>query len=603
MIQKTQDPNIWDLRPLNIEEENFNPDSYFKAIQEENDSFVKKWKNDNSYLSDPDQLLIALTELEKIDEKYDSGGNAGYYFSLRSSQEQDSPVIKGILNKIQDISIKIDNERQFFLINLSKIPPEMQTHFLNSSVLSKYKHFLEVLFRDARYILSDKEERVLNVTSTSSYGNWVQMTSDLISREERLIPDSSGKATLQPITNIIKLTSDPNKEIRDQAALAYNEILNKYVDVAEAEVNSILQHKRSIDEIRGFTRPDESRILSDDLDVGIVDSLINTVSSRYDISREYYKFKAKLFKTDKLSYHERNLDYGDINKEKYSYSRSVTIVKEVFGKLDSEFLSIYEYYLNNGRFDVFPRKGKTYGAFCSSGHLKQPGYVLLNHTELLTDVTTIAHEMGHAINNELTRKKQNAFYFDTPLSTAEVASTFMEDFVLEHLEHSASDDLKLALMIKRLDEDVSTIMRQVACYRFEQDLHAMCAEEGYVSKDQIGQIFQKNMQDYMGEGVKYDPGSENWWVYWSHIRAFFYVYSYASGLLISKALQQKYKENTQFIAQIKEFLSAGTSDSPYNIFMKMGIDIKDNAFWLKGLSQVENNLSEAKTLAQKMGLV
>jgi len=348
MIQKTQDPNIWDLRPLNIEEENFNPDSYFKAIQEENDSFVKKWKNDNSYLSDPDQLLIALTELEKIDEKYDSGGNAGYYFSLRSSQEQDSPVIKGILNKIQDISIKIDNERQFFLINLSKIPPEMQTHFLNSSVLSKYKHFLEVLFRDARYILSDKEERVLNVTSTSSYGNWVQMTSDLISREERLIPDSSGKATLQPITNIIKLTSDPNKEIRDQAALAYNEILNKYVDVAEAEVNSILQHKRSIDEIRGFTRPDESRILSDDLDVGIVDSLINTVSSRYDISREYYKFKAKLFKTDKLSYHERNLDYGDINKEKYSYSRSVTIVKEVFGKLDSEFLSIYEYYLNNG---------------------------------------------------------------------------------------------------------------------------------------------------------------------------------------------------------------------------------------------------------------
>jgi len=419
------------------------------------------------------------------------------------------------------------------------------------------------------------------------------MTSDLISREERLIPDSSGKATLQPITNIIKLTSDPNKEIRDQAALAYNEILNKYVDVAEAEVNSILQHKRSIDEIRGFTRPDESRILSDDLDVGIVDSLINTVSSRYDISREYYKFKAKLFKTDKLSYHERNLDYGDINKEKYSYSRSVTIVKEVFGKLDSEFLSIYEYYLNNGRFDVFPRKGKTYGAFCSSGHLKQPGYVLLNHTELLTDVTTIAHEMGHAI----------AFYFDTPLSTAEVASTFMEDFVLEHLEHSASDDLKLALMIKRLDEDVSTIMRQVACYRFEQDLHAMCAEEGYVSKDQIGQIFQKNMQDYMGEGVKYDPGSENWWVYWSHIRAFFYVYSYASGLLISKALQQKYKENTQFIAQIKEFLSAGTSDSPYNIFMKMGIDIKDNAFWLKGLSQVENNLSEAKTLAQKMGLV
>lgn len=603
MAQTLDNQNKWDLSLLNIDEKTFDPIVYFQPLQAENAQFVNKWQNDTAYLSDPQKLKEALDDLESIESKYDSGGDAGYYFELRSSQEQDSPVIKGFLNKIHEIAVKIENERQFFLINLSKVPSDTQRVFLSSPVLADHKHFLEMLFRDARFILSDKEERLLNITSNPSYGNWVQMTSDLISREEREIPDETGKVSNQPVTQIIKLTNNPQKEVRDKAASAYNDILNKYVDVAEAEMNSIIQHKRSIDEVRGFTRPDESRILSDDMEIETVDTLLNSVVSRYDISRDFYIFKAKLFGFSKLAYHERNLDYGYINKEKYSYAFSVDLVKTVFKNLDKDFLNVYEDYLNSGRFDVFPRKGKVYGAFCSSGHLKQPGYILLNHTDLLTDITTIAHEMGHAINNELIRKSQSAFYFDTPLSTAEVASTFMEDFVLEELEKTASDELKLAILVKRLDEDVSTIMRQVACYKFEQDLHKAFARQGYVVKDEIAKIFQKNMSDYMGEGVSMDPGSENWWVYWSHIRAFFYVYSYASGLLISRSLQHQYKEDHSFMNHIKEFLSAGTSDSPYNIFMKMGIDIKDQKFWLEGLNQVSENLAKAKNLAVKLGKI
>ncbi|NMB69598.1 M3 family oligoendopeptidase [candidate division WWE3 bacterium] len=603
MAQTLDNQNKWDLSLLNINEKTFDPLVYFQPLQTENTLFVNKWKDDQTYLSDPYKLKEALDELENIESRYDSGGDAGYYFELRSAQEQDSSVIKGFLNQIHEFAVKIENERQFFLINLSKISPDNQNIFLNSPILKKHKHFLETLFRDARFILSDKEEQLLNITSNSSYGNWVQMTSDLISREEREIPDETGKVSNQPVTQIIKLTNSPNKKVRDQAAKAYNDILKKYVDVAEAEMNSIIQHKRSIDKVRGFTRPDESRIISDDMELATVDTLLDSVVSRYDISKDFYKFKAKLFGFSKLAYHERNLDYGRINKEKYTYEYSVNLVKTVFKNLDAEFMDIYECYLNNGRFDVFPRKGKVFGAFCSSGHLEQPGYILLNHTDLLTDVTTIAHEMGHAINNELIRKSQSAFYFDTPLSTAEVASTFMEDFVLEELEKTASDELKLAILIKRLDEDVSTIMRQVACYKFEQDLHNAFAQQGYVVKDEISKLFQKNMADYMGEGVSMDAGSENWWVYWSHIRSFFYVYSYASGLLISRSLQHKYKEDHSFMNHIKEFLSAGTSDSPYNIFMKMGIDIKDGKFWFDGLNQVSENLSKAKNLATKLGKI
>ena len=105
----------------------------------------------------------------------------------------------------------------------------------------------------------------------------------------------------------------------------------------------------------------------------------------------------------------------------------------------------------------------------------------------------------------------------------------------------------------------------------------------------------------MGSSVEQSPGSENWWVYWGHIRSFFYVYSYASGLLISKSLQKSVKDDPRFIGKVKDFLSAGLSDSPANIFYNLGVDITDKGFWQKGLGEVETLLRETTALAEKLG--
>ena len=107
----------------------------------------------------------------------------------------------------------------------------------------------------------------------------------------------------------------------------------------------------------------------------------------------------------------------------------------------------------------------------------------------------------------------------------------------------------------------------------------------------------------MGNSVEQSPGSENWWIPWSHIRNFFYNYSYASGLLISKSLQNYTKKNPKFIEQVKEFLSAGLSDSPKDIFKELGINIKDKKFWNKGLGEIENLLQETIKLAKKLNKI
>jgi oligoendopeptidase F len=272
-------------------------------------------------------------------------------------------------------------------------------------------------------------------------------------------------------------------------------------------------------------------------------------------------------------------------------------------KLDPQFADIFAAFIKNGQIDAYPKKGKDSGAFCIHQLMTQPTYILLNHTGKLHDVLTIAHELGHGINNELIRKKQHALDFGTPTSTAEVASTFMEDFVLNEILHAADEELRLAIMMQKLNDDVSSIFRQVACYRFEQELHQAYRREGYLSKEEIGVLFRKHMAAYMGDAVEQSPGSENWWVYWNHIRYFFYVYSYASGLLISKSLQAGVKKDAAFIERVKVFLSAGLSDSPKNIFAKLGIDITDNLFWGSGLDEVERLLNETTRLANNLGKI
>src|SRR3990172_2011652 len=269
----------------------------------------------------------------------------------------------------------------------------------------------------------------------------------------------------------------------------------------------------------------------------------------------------------------------------YPYGKSIRIIYQVFNRLDGKFTDVFTEFIKNSQFDVYPRKGKGSGAFCVHHLISQPTFILLNHTDKLRDVLTLAHELGHGINNELIREKQNALNFGTPTSTAEVASTFMEDFVLQEVLRGSDDEGKLSIMVPKLNDEVSTIFRQVACYTLEQELHHEFREKGYLSKKEIGKIFQKHMSAYMGDAVEQSRGSENWWVYWSHIRYFFYVYSYASGLLISKSLQNAVKENPAFITKVKDFLSAGLSDSPKNIFGNLGIDIADKTFWDKGLDE------------------
>ncbi len=573
-----------------------------KIVENKSRAFINKWKNRTDYLKDPAELKKALDEYEQWKRFYGSEGDEGYYFWLRTSQNQNDPMLRAKFNLIEEFSKRIQNDIQFFALRIAKIPVKLQKKFIYHPDLKKYRHYLERLFAQSAYLLSEPEERIMNLKSPSSYGSWVRMTSSFLAKEERAIIQEDGHRSLRSFSEIASLMNSPKKKVRDSAAKAFNEILSKHADVAEAEMNAVLANKKVDDELRVFSRPDAARHVSDDIDTEVVDTLIGTVAGRFDIPARFYGLKARLLGVRKLQYHERNVEYGTISR-KYPYQTGLRLIRRVCSNLDQTFQNILDGFIQNGQFDVYPRKGKMGGAFCAHNLISQPTFILLNHTNRLNDVLTLAHELGHGINNELMRAKQHSLYFGTPISTAEVASTFMEDFVLREIIRKADDELRLAVMMMKMNDEVSTIFRQVACYRFELELHDQFRKAGYLSKEDIGKLFRKHMESYMGDAVEQSQGSENWWIYWGHIRSFFYVYSYASGLLISKSLQNSVKENPHFIGQVKDFLSAGLSDSPKKIFQGLGIDISDKEFWVRGLNEVETLLNDTADLARQLGKI
>ncbi|MBM3232927.1 M3 family oligoendopeptidase [Candidatus Pacearchaeota archaeon] len=587
----------WDLSKLFKNDNDPKIENRKEDVRKAIEKFRVKWASRDDYLNDPKILREALDDFELLMRHHGVEGGIVFYFSLRSSQEQENPNVKAKFSQALEFARKMENEIRFFNLKIGKIPLEVQKKMLTDKGLDRYKHYLERCFSQAKYILSEKEENILSLKADVAYTNWVDMVQQFLSSEEREVFGEDGKKTIKNFSEIDNLLKSNDKKVRDSAANAFNDILLKNINVAEHELNAVLKNKKIDDELRKLPRPDASRHIDDDLDSSVVDTLAEAVASRFESVKRLYALKAKLLKVKSFTYPERNVLYlAGSSEKKYPYPEALSLVRKVFSSLDKEFAEILDNFIKNGQIDAFPGKGKRDGAFCSDDLVTMPTYVLLNHIDSLRDVIVIAHEMGHAVNSEL-MKKQHSLNFGTLLSTAEVASTFMEDFVVQEVEKEADDEMRLEIMMRRLQDDVSTIFRQIACYRFEQEIHEEFRKKGYLSKEEIGKIFSKHMTSYLGENAS---GCENWWVYWRHIRTYFYNYSYASGLLISKSLQNEVKKDPKYIEKVKEFLRAGTSASPKEIFLKMGIDISKRDFWFKGLDEFDGNVKEAENLAKRL---
>lgn len=549
--------------------------------------FNKKYSSSLKYLSSNKALLEALNDYEKIYFLLNHARPLMYYYYKNSINSADAKIqIK--LNDLINKYANYQSEVIFFTNNLKKIKPTKQKEFLKSKDLKKYHYFLICLFREGKYSLSNDAERVINLKFQPAHFMWVTNNEKYLNQQIVIY-----KRRAIPVNQAIAMLGSLKLAERRGLHKKINEKFNEILDISAAELNAVLTNKKIDDDLRGFREPYDSRILSDQLDDKIVSGLVKTVSSNFKLSHVFYKVKKQALNLSEFFYEDRNAELGNYNR-KITFSQALKILDELYSDLNPELSEKFKSFLNSGQVDVYPRQGKTGGAYCSSTP-GNPTMVLLNQVDNLNSLLTLTHEMGHAFHSDLS-KEQPYIYQEYTTATAEVASTLFENLLIDKLIEQANKRDKIILLHNRLNGDVSTIFRQIAFFNFECELHKNFRKKGGLEKQEIVNLLNKHLKTYLGSAINLRGDEGRSVVHIGHFRSFFYVYTYAFGQLISRLLVEKFKVDKSFSQSVQQFLTTGGGQSPEDIFKNMGIDIRDKKTWEKALEFIQRDILNLKKL-------
>jgi oligoendopeptidase F len=542
--------------------------------------FEKKWRGTKAYLSSAPTLRKALDEYQDL--LMDSGAKPLLYASYRKVLNTSDKEAEALLAKLEERLSKLSVRLEFFVLSLGNIPKKKQTTFLKNKTLALYRYFLSKIFEHAKHNLTEAEEKILTLTSDVRSGRWIQATENILNAKTIF-----WKNETLPLPKAQALIHTLPKNERKRLHSLVNTVYKEVAPIAESEINAVYTNKKILDELRGYKTPYEATVKGYGNTEKSITALVTGTRGSYHLAQRFFAHKAACLGEQTLTYADRAAKIGTTGK-KYSFDEAVSIVREAFGNLKGEYADIFTRLLTNGQVDVFPKVGKEGGAFCSS-YIGTPTFVLLNHINDVRSLMTLAHEMGHAIHAERS-KGQPPLYQGHSTAVAETASTFFEQVVFDALFETLTEEDKMIAFHDHLQDAVATIFRQVACFEMEKQLHAEIREKGYLPKERLAEIHNEQIGAYLGKKVTLSPDDGYFFVTWSHIRRFFYVYTYAYGLLVSRALYRGVKKDPRAIEAVDTFLSLGDSMSPKDIFKKTGLNVESPDFWKQGLKSVEEDV-------------
>ncbi len=561
-----------------------------KSTERAYNKFNKDFNNTQDWLNKPQSLLNTLDKYENLSKSL--GDKALYYAYYLRELDGSRADADAMLMRLEDRLTKAGTKVMFFENRLSKVDKQQQQIFLKSSILKKYKYYLQRLFLSGKHTLSESEERILALTSAPRSSLWSSGVDKLVNKQ---IVKLGGEK--MPINEALSSTQYMTSKTKRRAwNKAIMQKLKSISEFPESEINALYTSKKTSDELRGFKNPYDATIMGYENTPNSVLALTKVVTDNFNLVHQFYKIKKEMLDIPDMQYADRAAKVGKSNK-KISFTEAANIVSESFYGISDTYGEIFDRIIDNGQVDVYPKAGKSGGAYCSGG-VNTPTMLLLNHTDDLNSLYTLAHEMGHAVHTERS-KQQSIVYQDYSTAVAETASTFFERVVFDKIFATLSDKEKVVALHDKIQDDIATIFRQVAFFNFELELHTTIRERGWVTKEEIAQLLTKHLQAYLGKDVAVSELDGYSFVHIGHFRRYFYVYSYAFGQLISNALFEKYKKDNDYIEEIDKFLSAGGSSTPEQIFKSIDIDITKPEFWQSGIDVIRSDIKTLKKFISK----
>lgn len=558
--------NLTDIYPDDNQWEN-----EFKWVK---DNLVK-YKTFEGRLENSSDLLACLKFDEEVGIKLE---RMSLYSMLSKDSDLRDTKYQGMDGRFKSLYAQVLTASSFIKPEILKIDENKITEMLNNvAELRIYKHSFDDLLRFRRHTLDKEQEELLAMADEITqipYNTYSLFTNaDL---EFPNVIDEDGNSVEISHSRYYAALYSKDRTYRGNAFKAYLSVYRKNANSLSSLFNGNIKTNIFYARTRKYKSAREAALFKNNIPLSVYDNLIKSLSDNMEPMYRWASLKKKLLKIDELHPYDVYVTVFDPKLEKkYPYEEAVKLVLDSLKIMGNEYLGSLNKAFNNRWIDVYETKAKRSGAYSSGTTFGVHPYVLLNWTDLLNDVFTLAHEMGHNMHSYYTGLTQPYTYANYSIFLAEVASTFNENLLLDHLiKISETTDEKLFLLEKYLNNITTTVYRQVMFAEFEMLTHSKVENGEVLTPDILCKLYKDVYQKYWGDKMIVDEEESYTWARVPHFYYNFYVYQYATGFAASEALAAKVKsEGKPAVNKYLDFLKAGSSDYPINILKNAGVDM------------------------------
>jgi oligoendopeptidase F len=515
------------------------------------------------------------------------------FASLYFSEDTQNQQAQTLMARVEQFMAELSNRELFFSLWWKSLPDDAANRLMANA--GDVRYWLEEMRRFKPHTLTESEEKIVNIKNVTG-SSALQTLYDSLTNRYVFKIEVDGEIREMTRGEIMVYARHPDPDLR---ARAYQELYRVYGEdgsiLGQFYQTLVRDWRNEQIKLRSFEAPMSARNLGNDISDDVVQTLLDVCHQNAGVFQRFFQLKARWIGMERLRRYDIYAPVVKSDKE-YAFTDAAQMVFESFRDFDPQLSEMAERVFAEEHLDSEVRKGKRSGAFCATAVPDKTPWVLLNYQGRASDVSTMAHELGHAIHSMLA-SHHSIFTFHSSLPLAETASTFGEMMLVDRmLAHETDEEVRRDILFTQIDDSYATIMRQAFFALFEREAHEMI--NNGASVDELAAAYMQNLRDQFGEAVELSDEFRWEWVSIPHIyHVPFYVYAYSFGKLLVLALYKQFQEEGEsFKPRYLKILSTGGSESPAKILADAGIDITQASFWQGGFDVIADQVAQLEAL-------
>ncbi len=497
--------------------------------------------------------------------------------------------------RIDQLSADAQNRTLFFSLWFKGLADAPAARLIAASGDRHYH--LEMLRQLKPYTLSETEEKLINLKDINGIAALVQLY-DMITNKFQFTLEVDGVKKSMTRDELSTYAWHPSPAVR---AAMYQELYRVYAE-QRAVLAQIYNHRvrdwhNETIQLRGYREPISVRNLANDIPDAVTETLLAVVRQNNHLFQRYFKLKARWLGMARLRRYDVYAPLLETEK-RFEFDAAVELVLSSYHDFSPTLADQARRVFAENHIDSELRPGKRGGAFCYSPLPRLAPWVLLNFAGRARDVSTLAHELGHAVH-ALMAQEHSVLTFHSSLPLAETASTFGELLLADRLLKTESDvAMRRSMLADKIASAYATVQRQAYFTIFERDAHRLVLDNQ--PADEIAAHYLSNLHEQFGDAVDLADEFRWEWISIPHIyHVPFYTYAYSFGQLFALALYQMYRvEGKSFESKYLKILNYGGSEAPNKILASVDIDMASPAFWQGGFDFIGGLIAELESLEE-----